>query len=127
MLPIKYPHLLGILFTSMIISNAWSATLDSITQTEIVQSKQLKKHLEVLKGHLEDTIKKLEHNIKARQTQFRIEALTPDSGKYIEVANSKFVQFYRNEFWKKSMILIYTHKHKYIVVHFKFCIVLEMK
>ncbi|TMW49161.1 hypothetical protein DOY81_005751 [Sarcophaga bullata] len=86
MLPIKYPCLLGVLLLfSMLIGSAWSATLDSITQTEIVQTKQLKKHLEVLKGHLEDTIQKLEHNIKARQTQFRNEALTPDS-EYIEAA-----------------------------------------
>ena len=83
MLPIKYPCLLGMLLSSMIISNAWSATVDNITQTEIVQTKQLKKHLEALKGHLEDTIQTLEHNIKARQSQFRIVALTPDSGKFI--------------------------------------------
>lgn len=80
MLSIQYNFLFAILFLSMIIGSAWSATLGSIAQSEILQSQQLKKHLEVLKGHLEDTIQKLDHNIQARQAQFGFDALTPDSG-----------------------------------------------
>ncbi|XP_023307249.2 uncharacterized protein LOC111688976 [Lucilia cuprina] len=55
------------------------------TQSEILQSKELKKHLEVLKIHLEDAIQKLNHNIKARQAEFQAEIQTPDS-EYIEAA-----------------------------------------
>lgn len=52
-----------------------------VTQTEILQTRQLKMQLEVLKDHLEDAIQKLDHNIRSRQAEFQTEVQTPDSGK----------------------------------------------
>ncbi|XP_065365151.1 uncharacterized protein LOC135958198 [Calliphora vicina] len=81
MLHTKFLIVLAVVVVLMTFKGVKSATVES----EILQSKQLKKHLEVLKVHLEDAIQKLDHNIQVRQAEFLSEVQTPDN-EYIEAA-----------------------------------------
>lgn len=78
-----------ILVLSILIVSEIEGAERAITRNEILQTQQLRKHLETLKGHLQDTIEKIDHNIKARQAEFETEIQTPDGGEFIKFKQKK--------------------------------------